>query len=110
MMKMEFTFDKEAVAGRGYIMSNVYKTVKEEFNKTGLQCVSDNEILTFAGVGHVDDYSNMLGMMRVFSRSEWFIDIVSSWYFTTDERKGWEDVLGQLRKEIARGELPWVVV
>jgi len=107
MMKMAFTFDKEAVMRRSYTMSNVYKSVKEEFARGGLQCISDGETLTFAGVGHADDYSNMLGMMRRLSRCEWFFDVLSSWHFTTDERKGWEDVLGQLKREVARGELPW---
>ena len=109
MMKMSFTFDIEAASRLGYNLSNVYEIVKREFKKVGLQCISDNETLIFAGVGHVDDYSNMLGMMRVFSRTEWFFDVVSSWYFTTDERRGWEDVLGQLKRQIAQGELPWVI-
>ena len=98
MMKMEFTFDPAAVKRRGYTMESVYRTVKEEFDECNLPCIADGEVLAFGSTGHKNDYSSMLGMMRVFSKSEWFMDVAASWWFTTNEVLGWEDVLAAAKE------------
>ena len=97
MMIMEFMFDKEAVERRGYTMEKVYNHIKERFVEKNLPCIEDGEKLAFRSTGGPNDYGRMLGMMRVYSKAEWFMETASLWMFTTNERLGWEDVLAQAR-------------
>jgi len=95
MMKMLFTFDMAAVIQAGYTLEQVYNHLKEKFAERNLVCISDDaDSLIFAGTGNGNDLSRMLIMMGKLENQEWFMKIAASWLFTTDERRGWEDVLG----------------
>lgn len=99
MMKMKFTFDKNLVAQHGYSLEKIYDYIKGRFSEKGFVCTSDNDVLAFAGTGTPNDYGRMLGMMMIFDEAEWFLNTASSWHFTTDESKGWEDVLVQSKSK-----------
>ena len=107
MMKMEFTFDEAAVLRRGFTMERVYIAVKKEFAKRELPCIADGDSLIFSGAGGKNDLARMLGMMRIYSKTEWFMDTAATWRFTTNERLGWEDVLSQAKARNEKEGLPW---
>lgn len=40
MLRVDFTFDKKIIEKNGYTMSNIYETIKMEFDKKNISCVS----------------------------------------------------------------------
>ena len=99
MMKMVFTFDKDLAAQHGYSLEKIYDYIKGQFAEKELPCISDDDMLVFSGAGTKNDLSRMLIMMGRFEKKDWFMDTAKSWHFTTDERRGWEDVLSEIKKE-----------
>lgn len=96
MMRVEMTFNDEAIAATGYTKRDVYYTVKKAFTEHGLRCISDGETLAFADNGHQDDYAHMWNEMFRLVRSGWFLRCATSLIFIEDDEV--EDVLSQAWK------------
>ena len=47
MLRVDFTFDKKIIEKNGYTMSNIYETIKMEFDKKNISCVAEGEVLSF---------------------------------------------------------------
>ena len=102
-MTMEFAFDKKKVELAGYTMESVYDTIKNSFTNNGLKCISDGEPFIFSGLGDNKDYGKMIIMMGLFTKQDWFLNIVSSWIFR--DNGGYEDVLKQVKEKLSIREL-----
>ncbi|MCD8326898.1 MAG: hypothetical protein LUC90_09550 [Lachnospiraceae bacterium] len=93
-LRMEFTFDEEALRRNGYGKEQLYDIVKSDYEKNGLKCISDDDVLAFADQGSRWDYGNMWAITLAFLECEWFADsLLSCLYFQNDLA---EDLLPQL--------------
>lgn len=97
-MKICISFDDTAVKQHGYTKEGVCNTLKQEFRKRNLPCISEGDVLTFTSTGQEDDYSNILLMILAMSRTEWFLDIAASCIFYDDEGHT-ENILAQARQQ-----------
>ena len=86
-MKVEFTFDKEAVR----------QTIQKSFAAKGLHCISNGERLSFAGCGGEEDFSNMWAILMALLRTDWFPKFAASCTWHDDDGTQ-EDVLSQAWK------------
>ncbi len=93
-MKVEMTFNNDAVLACGYHKEEIYRKIKNEFQKRGLVCASDGEILAFEDTGKEDDYAYMWNVIKNLMISDWFLNCATSCDFTDDDEMI-EDVLSQ---------------
>lgn len=96
-MKVTFKFDEKSVSNNGYDIDDIYTTVKKEFLKRGLSCVSEREELVFKDNGGKHDFSYMWLVISSLMKSKWFIKCASSCMFFDDDGT-YEDVLSQASK------------
>ena len=96
-MKVEFAFDTMAIEQQGRTLDDVYYTIKKLFEKYGLPCVSDDDILAFEDTGRKNDFANMWLAIVALLKADWFVQWASSctWY---EEDGTQEDVLSQAWK------------
>lgn len=97
-MQVDFSFNQSLVETSGYTMNDVYGTIKKEFEKRNIACVSEGEILSFVGGGHKDSFSDMWIVIMMLLRSKWFMDFATSCIWRQDNNKC-EDVLRQAREK-----------
>ena len=57
MLRVDFTFDKKIIEKNGYTMSNIYETIKMEFDKKNISCVAEGEVLSFGAGEKKNDFS-----------------------------------------------------
>ena len=95
-MKVHISFDKAAVARRGYTLRDVYQAIKSLFAAHNLPCIPDGDVLVFKDKGHGDDFAAMWDIILSLLRTDWFMDCATScvWQNETGE----EDVLAQAGK------------
>lgn len=96
-MKVDFSFDNEVINQKGYEIADIHNTIKNEFKKRGLLCISDSEILAFTDTGGKDDFAYMWIVITSLMKSKWFIESASSCFFYDDDGT-YEDVLSQAWK------------
>ena len=77
-MKVEITFSDLAIMDSEYQKEDIYRTTKNAFIKFGLQCSSENELLSFEDTGHENDYAHMWNVIKSLMRSDWFLKCASS--------------------------------
>ena len=95
-MRVEMTFNDEAISVNGYKKQDIYQTLKKAFIQRGLRCSSDNEILSFEDSGNENDYANMWNVIISLLKSEWFVGCATSCTFFDND--GEEDILSQAWK------------
>ena len=93
-MRVEMTFNDEAISVNGYKKQDIYQTLKKAFIQRGLRCSSDNEILSFEDSGNENDYANMWVLLVNLLKFDWFVKCASSCVFFDDDDTT-EDVLCQ---------------
>ncbi|MCD8131764.1 MAG: hypothetical protein LUE16_10925 [Lachnospiraceae bacterium] len=93
-LRMEFTLDEKALQSYGYDKEQVCGIVKSNYEKNGLICISDNDVLAFADQGNRWDYGNMWAVTLAFLECEWFADSLTSCLYFQNELA--EDLLPQL--------------
>lgn len=99
MLRVDFTFNENAIEANGYKMSDIYETIKREFEKKNISCVADGEILSFGGGEKKNDFSNMWVVIMRLTRSKWFLSYATS--CTWNENNKCEDVLTQIKQKQA---------
>ena len=95
-MNVKISFDKAAVARRGYTLRDVYQAIKSLFAAHNLPCIPDGDVLVFKDKGHGDDFAAMWGIILSLLRAGWFMDCAASCVWQEDN--GAEDVLAQAGK------------
>ena len=95
-MRVEMTFNKDAVIEKGYSLEKIYSAIKAAFAEDGLPCVSDGEVLAFADKGREEDWGSMWFTMTELLEAPWFIETATSLLFIEDGTA--EDVLSQAEK------------
>jgi hypothetical protein len=96
-MRVDFSFDQKMIEDNGYTMADIYRTVKSEFEKKNISCISDGETLSFSGGERKNDFSNMWAIILRLTRSDWFLRYATSCIWREDNDK-WEDVLRQVKE------------
>ena len=71
MLRVDFTFDKKIIEKNGYTMSNIYETIKMEFDKKNISCVAEGEVLSFGAGEKKNDFSDMWTIIMRLTRSKW---------------------------------------
>lgn len=99
-LRIEFSFDENLIEKDGYTIAQIHNTIKKAFERKNILCVSDGEILSFAGGANKDDFSNMWTIILRLTKSDWFIKYATSCIWREDETK-WEDVLRQAKAKTA---------
>ena len=74
MLRVDFTFDKKIIEKNGYTMSNIYETIKMEFDKKNISCVAEGEVLSFGAGEKKNDFSDMWTIIMRLTRSKWFLN------------------------------------
>lgn len=95
-MRVEFEFDSERIAARGYTLTDVHGTIQQAFAKYDLPCVAEGEILAFSGRGRKNDYSYLWVVIMRLVKCQWFLDIASACYWCENGNRV-EDILSQAR-------------
>lgn len=93
-MKVEMTFDDAAIAAGGYRKADVFQTVRSAFERRGLHCSRENDLLSFEDAGREDDYAHIWNVIKSLMISDWFLECASSCMFVDDDDVE-EDVLAQ---------------
>lgn len=96
-MKVEIEFDKAKIEALGYTLSDVHYTIKKEYEKYGLPCTSDGEILAFSDLGRKDDYSHLWAVIMRLVKCEWFLEVATACYWC-EKGERIEDILTQARE------------
>ena len=96
MLRVDFTFDKKIIEKNGYTMSNIYETIKMEFDKKNISCVAEGEVLSFGAGEKKNDFSDMWTIIMRLTRSKWFLNYATS--CTWNENNKSEDVLIEHRQ------------
>ena len=94
-LRVEFSFDRDLLAGYGYTEDDVIGSIKAAYAKYGIRCSMETPVLSFEGGEHENDFAHMWIIIMDLCDSAWFLDCATScmWY-----RKGhYEDVLAQAR-------------
>lgn len=94
-MRVDFTFDEKIMEAAGYTMADVYGTIKGEFRKRNVSCVSEGQVLSFAGGTGRDDFSEMWAVILMLTKSDWFMKFATSCIWI-DNDGNCEDVLRQV--------------
>lgn len=97
MLRVDFTFDKKIIEKNGYTMSNIYETIKMEFDKKNISCVAEGEVLSFGAGEKKNDFSDMWTIIMRLTRSKWFLNYATS--CTWNENNKSEDVLAQIKRK-----------
>lgn len=97
VLKLEVSFHMNVLDKGDYHNNNVRYTIKEEFKKLDLPCISDIEVLSFRDRGREDDFANMWNIITSLMKSQWFLECASSCVFYDDDGTV-EDVLSQAWK------------
>ena len=93
-MKIEFIFDENLNKENEL---DIRYTIKKEFEKRELPCISDNKMLSFSDSERKDDFSNMWIIIMGLIKADWFIkNILSCTFYDEDGTK--EDVFSQAWK------------
>ena len=104
-MGVEFEFDEDKINALGYTLNDVHHTIKKEYEKYGLPCTSDGEILAFSDLGRKDDYSHLWVVIMLLARSDWFLETASACYWCENGERV-EDILTQARERAAKDGVP----
>jgi hypothetical protein len=78
-------------------MSNIYETIKMEFDKKNILCVAEGEVLSFGAGEKKNDFSDMWTIIMRLTRSKWFLNYATS--CTWNENNKSEDVLAQIKRK-----------
>lgn len=95
-LQVRFSFDDDLMEKNGINRQDVYYTLKKNFEKKGLKCTSDNEVLAFDDTGQEHDYGNMWSIIIGLIKSDWFLQCASMCVFVEDDDE--EDILSQIPK------------
>ncbi len=93
-LRMEFIFNDEALQRRGYSSEQIHETLKSNYEKNGLLCASDDDILAFEDQGNSWDYGNMWAVTLAILECEWITDSLTSCLYFQNGLA--EDLLSQL--------------
>lgn len=96
-MKIEMTFNDDAIIENGYERNDIYTTLKNAFWEFGIPCSSETETLSFCDTGNENDYAHMWILLIDLLKMDWFIACASSCMFFDDDDTE-EDVLSQAWK------------
>ena len=86
MLRVDFTFDKKIIEKNGYTMSNIYETIKMEFDKKNISCVAEGEVLSFGAGEKKNDFSDMWTIIMRLTRSKWFLNYACLLYTSPSPR------------------------
>lgn len=78
-------------------MSNIYETIKMEFDKKNISCVAEGEVLSFGAGEKKNNFSDMWTIIMRLTRSKWFLNYATS--CTWNENNKSEDVLAQIKRK-----------
>lgn len=95
-LQVRFTFSDELLEKNGFKRESVYYTIKENYEKKGIVCISDDDVLAFEDTGKKDDYANIWNTIMSLIAGDWFYKCVSSCDFI--ENGDVEDVYAQIPK------------
>lgn len=102
-MKIEFTFNTAAIEKQGYKVQDIHNIIKKNFEKKGLPCVSEDDVLAFSDKGGKYDFSNMWNIITALMNTKWFKNFSTSCYWYNDDDAEAEDILAQSWKFEQRG-------
>ena len=88
---------QKIIEKNGYTMSNIYETIKMEFDKKNISCVAEGEVLSFGAGEKKNDFSDMWTIIMRLTRSKWFLNYATS--CTWNENNKSEDVLAQIKRK-----------
>lgn len=98
-MQVRFTFDENLIEKDGYTRADIYNTIKKSFEEKNISCVSDGEILSFAGGARENDFSYMWAIILRLTKTDWFLKFATSCIWCENDK--WEDVLRQAKAKKA---------
>lgn len=78
---------------------------KKEYEKYGLPCTSDGEILAFSDLGRKDDYSHLWAVIMRLVKCEWFLEVATACYWC-EKGERIEDILTQARERVLKKDKP----
>lgn len=93
-MQVEFSFDHDKMERKGVKKADIYYTLKKNFEKRGLACTADGDVLTFSGTGKSEDYGNIWAIIFALIECDWFTECASRCTFIENEKE--EDILSQI--------------
>ena len=95
-MRVEFEFNNDKIKAMGYTVNDVHYTIKQAFNEYGLPCVTEGDVLAFAGCGRKDDFSNLWNVIFQLTETDWFLNIATACHWCENGKRV-EDILAQVK-------------